>query len=220
MIKYLDMVNALTALLKTAIIIESKNSFEVDGSIEYTCLKELRLLHLVRKFQGCAYIKVMSKIGDPFEIKYDLADSDYSELVDEIIATDGTVTNIKICLMKDKLLETFISQELLRNVNVILFVHTENFIQWFNQMDVEEVFQREKKTIMLLLDEIHVIENDFIAILGKCSIERVLIKLEEAQCFSYGKQKTIEDRNNNCNSFINAFRFHPFTDWIQNETNE
>jgi hypothetical protein len=213
MIKYLDMVNALTALLKTATIAEGKNSFEVDGSIEHTCLKELSLLQIVRDFQGSIYIKVMSKIGDPFEITYDLTDHDYLELVEEIIVTGDTVTNIKICLMKDKLLETFISHELLMNVNLILFVHTENFIQWFNQMDVEEVFQRDKKTIVLLLDEIYMFENDFIAILGKCSIEQALKKMAEAQCFSYNKQKTIEDRNSNCNwiggtKFVTPDYFH------------
>lgn len=212
MIKYLDMVNALTALLKTANIVEGKNSFEVDGSIEYTCLKELSLLQIVRGLQGSVYIKVMSKIGDPFEITYDLTDFDYLELVDEIITTDDTVTDINIRLMKDKLLEIFIPNELL-NVNLILFVHTENFIQWFNRMDVEEVFQRDKKAIVLLLDEIYMFENDFIAILGKCSIEQVLRKMEEAQCFSYNKQRMIEDRNSNCNwiggtKFVTPDYFH------------
>lgn len=199
MIKYLDRINSLIELLKTTDIIERKNSLEINGSIECSCLKELSLLHTIREFQGSLYIKVMSQVGDPLEIKCGLSDSDYLELVEELIPTDGTATNLMVCLMKDKLMETIIPPELLMNVNLLLFVHTQNFVQWFAPLNVEEVFQKDRKTIVVLLDETHVLENEFVTVLGKCSTERILKKVEEAQCFSYNKQKAIEDRNSNCN---------------------
>lgn len=199
MIKYWDNLNKLTALLKNTNIIERRSSYEVEGSIEDNCLKELSLLHTVQEFQGSLYIKVMSKIGDPVEIKYDLSDSDYIELVDDVIATDGTATNLTICLMKEKLLETIILPGLLMNVNSILFVHADKFIQWFNPLNVEDVFQKDKKTIILILDEFCMLKNEFITIFGKCPTERLLKEVEEAQFFSYSRQRVIENRNGNCN---------------------
>ncbi len=199
MIKYLDRINTLIALLKTMDISEKKNSLEINGSIECSCLKDLSLLHTVREFQGSLYIKVMSQVGDPWEIRCGLSDSDYLELVDELIPTDGIVTSLTIRLMKEKLLESIISPELLMNVNLLLFVYTQKFVQWFAPQHAEEIFQRDKKNIVILLDETHLLENEFITVLGKRLTEHILKKVEEAQCFSYSKQKIIEDRNSNCN---------------------
>lgn len=213
MTKYLDMIYRLLALLKTPTINERKISLEISGNIECSYLKDISLLHTVKAFQGSLYIKVMSQVGDPLEIKCGLSDSDYLELVEELIPTDGSVTRLTISLMKDKLIETIVPAELLTNVNLLLFVHTQHFISWFSSQNVEEIFQKDRKTIVILLDEIHLLENEFITVLGKCSIEQTLTKVEEAQCFTYNKQKTIDDRNSNCNwgsgtKFVTPDYFH------------
>ena len=202
--KYYEAIKRLEDLITDATIQETNTSYEISGKVEIITLENIKFLHTVKEFEGALYVKVMSKVGGPVSINNKLSDSEYLECIDDVLPSDGKATDVSVHLMKSNLLNTNIPE--LSKFNVIIYLKTDEFIKWFDSSNLEDIFSKDKKNVIILLDESCLLENEYLVILGKLSTERILEFLHKG-CLSEGAfSKVIETRNSNCN-WVNGTKY-------------
>jgi len=203
--KYSEAIKRLEDLIIDATIHEANTSYEIMGKVEIITIEDIDFLHIVKEFEGALYIKVMSKVGDPVIIHNNLSDDEYLEFIEDISPLDGEVTDISVHLIKNNLLNKDIPE--LSKFNVIIYLKTDAFIKWFDSSsNIEDIFSQDKKTVVILLDELCFLENEYLAILGKPSTERVLESLKKGYLADGSFSKVIETRNINCN-WVNGTKY-------------